>query len=884
MKNLWHFIANFFNRYFLPNRVLGLIFGGLGCEGLVVLRHFLRVPLESSEKMLWGLPTPRVVILAGLSVFTLAFLLIAILSWLKPPKAEAFIAFASNRPGKVIFASCLTAIVFIGWLIYFFPIERRTPLAEDLGRYRQIILWMILICIQLLVAMIFAWRKYWLPHLIALMKSERALLLAAGLALGILLSLWVGIALTRIGITSDNRYWNEAGVPVLGFQVLLAWTISLGFAAGCLIVKRKTIAEKIVRFFSGWGLDIVICLILWMSAATLWSQSPMDRSYFAPGPYPPNYVYYPYSDAEAHDIGAQYVLIGQGLNNNQYHDKPFYMLFLTVLHILVGQNYLSVVQLQSIILALFPAILYLVGKLIHSRTAGLLIGMFVTFQQTNSIAATLLIQVSQSRLMMTEFPTAFGIALLCLVLVYWLRHPTASSLALLLTGGILGTLILTRTNPLFLVPFVILLIILRYGRFWKSWLSASTLLLAGVMLVVGPWFFANRTPEGRFFIEEKIGAVFSTRYDVSGSTAISDNSISEPQQYPAAPPSETASPQNGGTLQTASSLGSRIQAAFQFAPKHFVHNLVMSVLILPLSHYIGENDYLDVTLKAPYWRQDWQGALPRQKQLFLFLDLIVLSVGIGASWKYAKLAGLVPMIMLIGYYLSNALGRTSGSRYLVPVDWVVLLYFGLGLVHLSIWLAVILGFGHVAKKAPQQRFHPDRKPGRRAGMYLGLALGLLVLGSSVIWIGKFFPMRYPPQTPEELGQAVLERGSLQQSGIAMESITSLMNSKGAVILRGRGLYPRYYAAGQGEPVSRNFMPYSGRDYARLILRVIGQTSKIVILPLANQVDQFPDAADVTVIGCEEVQDVLAHIIIVEGNPDMVILGSPSLPWQCSVEK
>ena len=223
-------------------------------------------------------------------------------------------------------------------------------------------------------------------------------------------------------------------MPVLGFQILLAWTLGLGFAMVCFIAGKTKVAGKVVRFFSTFGLDLIICLALWIAAAALWSQSPMDRSYFAPGPYPPNYVYYPYSDAEAHDLGAQYVLIGQGLNNNQYHDKPFYMLFLTVLHVLTGQNYLAVVQLQAIILALFPAILYLIGKLIHSRTAGILVGIFVILQQANSIAATIMIQVSHSRLMMTEFPTAFGIALLSLVLIYWIKHPQESSIAPMLAG------------------------------------------------------------------------------------------------------------------------------------------------------------------------------------------------------------------------------------------------------------------------------------------------------------------------------------------------------------------------------------------------------------------------------------------------------------------
>jgi hypothetical protein len=805
---------------------------------------------------------------------------------------------ATRIPGSKISAAFLTTFIIIGWLVYFLPVKGGTALAGDHERYQRVIIWIILICAQLLAALIIAWRKYWLPQLNLMVKGERQLHLAAGLTLGIFLFLWAGIAATRIGITPDDRYWNEAGVPVLGFQMLLAWTLSMCFATVGLMAEKTRAAVKVARFFSTWGLDLLVCLTLWIAAGTIWSQSPMDRSYFAPGPYPPHYVYYPYSDAEAHDLGAQYVLIGQGLNNNQYHDKPFYMLFLTALHMIAGQNYLPVVQLQSVILALFPAVLYLIGKLIHSRTAGLLVGMLVIYQQANSIASTLVIQVSHSRLMMTEFPTAFGIALLSLVLLYWMKHPQVTSMMPMLSGGILGALILTRTNPLFLVPFVILLIIFSFGRHWKKWFGASMMLLAGVMLVIGPWFFANRTPEGRFFIEEKIGAVFTTRYDVAEPAPVSGSSTSGPQQSLTATPSAAVSPhptttppakepqgvQNGGIFQAISSLGSRIQRAFQFAPAHFMHNLVMSVLILPLSHSINDSDYLDFTLKAPYWQNDWNGDLPSDKLIFLFVNLFILAIGIGAAWKYSKLAGLVPLTMLVGYYLSNALGRTSGSRYLVPADWVVLFYFGVGLIQLSIWGAVFLGFRQDRQKAVPIENQLPRKPRRWIARNIALALGLLLLGSSVIWIGKFYPVRYPMQTSEELKQAAFQRGSLQQNGITSEDFTNLLNSQGAVILRGRALYPRYYPIKQGEPASRNNLPFSGRDYARLIVRVIGPNSKVVVLPLVDQVNQFPDAADVTVIGCQEEQDVLAHVLILEGNPDKVFLRSPSAPWECLGEK
>ena len=123
MKDIWHTVASNLKLFLLPNRVLGLVFLGLGCEGLVVLRHFLRVPIESSENGVWGFPATRVMILAGLCFFTLAFLLIAVLSWLKPSRAAALIAFASQDPGKKIFAFCLTALIFI-WMAHLFSAGR----------------------------------------------------------------------------------------------------------------------------------------------------------------------------------------------------------------------------------------------------------------------------------------------------------------------------------------------------------------------------------------------------------------------------------------------------------------------------------------------------------------------------------------------------------------------------------------------------------------------------------------------------------------------------------------------------------------------------------------------------------------------------------------
>jgi len=637
----------------------------------------------------------------------------------------------------------------------------------------------------------------------------------------------------------------------------------------------------------------------------------MPRSYYAPGPYPPNYVFYPYSDAATYDIGAQYALIGLGLNGNQYFDKPFYLLFLALLHIAGGQGYLSVVQLQAVCLALFPALLFLTGKSLHSRTAGLLVGILAVIEETNAIEATLKIQVSTSRLMLTEVPTAFGIVLLSLVFIEWLKRPRSRLLVVLLAGGVLGTLVLTRTTTLILVPFLLVVIVMAFKRQWKGWLTAACLFVIGVAVVVGPWFVTNRTPDGRIFIEEKLRAVFETRYDeigpvtsptVPAATAASAAAAAAtpeatlqaavPTNLPAAsPPASARTPgaaspttvqptpgtaQSPGIIQVINRAATLAQNAMQFAPAHFFHNIALSPLILPLSL---QYDDLNHTLDAAYWRTNWNGYLPPDKIILLAFNLLVIALGIGAATQSQKLAGWVPLLMLVVYHLSNGLGRTSGARYLVPVDWVVLFYFGVGLVQISAWGATLLG-SRLEPVSTGLAEVPTRANVRRLVLCgLLIAAGLMLAGLSVILVGKIYPVRYALQAPSQLLAETLGQGSLQKVGVEEQEAANFI-ANGGTIFQGRLLYPRFYDIGQGEPTSKNMPTFWSQNYGRLIFQVIGPVSRLVVLPLAASPEHIQDAADVTVIGCYGANDVQAQALIIQGSPDVVYLRSPAASWSC----
>ena len=76
------------------------------------------------------------------------------------------------------------------------------------------------------------------------------------------------------------------------------------------------------------------------------------------GPYPPNNEMYPFSDAVGYDRAAMNALIGEGLGSKIYIDKPIYVAFLAIIHMLVGNQINSVVGLQVALIALLPVMLY----------------------------------------------------------------------------------------------------------------------------------------------------------------------------------------------------------------------------------------------------------------------------------------------------------------------------------------------------------------------------------------------------------------------------------------------------------------------------------------------------------------------------------------------
>jgi hypothetical protein len=138
---------------------------------------------------------------------------------------------------------------------------------------------------------------------------------------------------------------------------------------------------------------------------------------------------------------------------------------------------------------------------------------------------------------------------------------------------------------------------------------------------------------------------------------------------------------------------------------------------------------------------------------------------------------------------------------------------------------------------------------------------------------------YPPATSPELLQRALGRGSLQSAGLSEAALTSFIGHSKAVVLRGKGLYPRFYQANTGE-ASTMALSFKPTGYPRLIFHLVGPVTAWVLLPAETSPSRFENARDVTVFGCLAGPDVIARVVLVEGSPDAVYQQTPPAPLSC----
>lgn len=405
----------------------------------------------------------------------------------------------------------------------------------------------------------------------------------------------------------------------------------------------------------------------------------------------PNWQPFPASDARIHDLGALSIVMGRGIYFHGYTDKPLYMLFLAILHTITGNNYNLMEWAQIFVIALAPVVLYLFGKKFFGMLFGSTATAMLIFQQHNAIVLSYKVASVNPKLLVSEELMLLGLIAVTFLLFQWMTFSEPKKVFLL--GGLIGSLSLVRINPIFILPAICLIVLLK---FWKTpTLLFKQLIVFGVgfILVFSPWLITGVNSKGESWFFLKIKDVIQNRYPTQVElipklqSTVTFISVLQSSLIPETTISEQESSNNGKNLSLQDNHTDDL-AWIMF--NHFLHNFSTSLLALPDSIRV---DSLTDLSSREYWQDQnqWTGSIPIGQYGLILVNLALFSSGIAISWKKYRWAGLAPIIIFLAYDISLSAALNSGSRYIVPINWIFFFYYALGLIPISRTLLSLMG-------------------------------------------------------------------------------------------------------------------------------------------------------------------------------------------------
>ena len=829
----------------------------IAVSSAAVLWSLLSSPSEAERAILLGLSLPRLLIALGLFITLILFVSVAMKAFTDQVWAEQFIDkwFVGKGYSRVV--GWLSGISFgLGWIGWFLPEYRMGQFVNYWIRVQPLMIFVLFASLATLMVFFRVHLKNWNP---AIFRLGLPLFTICLLGLGILFY-------SGFGVVSADDFWNVTGVPILSGQLILVITAGILFS----------------YFGSQWKshrADFLICIFIYIITASLWAGAPLRESFLMRGPYPPNFDFYPFADAAAFDAASQFALIGQNffILNSLFFERPLYLGFLAYLHSWLGQDYQLLMAVQAAVFAILPVFIYLIGRSFDIRSVGFTASLVAMLRGLNSIAGSNLMDTAGPKTMLTDFPTAIGIAMITWLICEWLQAPDSRKHYVVWIGGAVGFTLMLRTNALILLVFIPLFALFWFSAKWKQWLFSSFLILLGLVSITLPWEIRNFLLGGTMYepIVTKFQNVIKTRYQfpMEPDSSIPQNlwpgwiTLKDTQAVIAVPQDKPA-----GTDHLP------CDSVICFSTNHFLHNIVTSILVFPTSPMLDDLRHL-IRERNPYWQTDWDGSLTATAAFFLSLNLFFITLGISLAWREKHLLGLAPLAIFAAYNLSNGLARTSGGRYLVPTDWILIFYYLLGLFHVIGWVANSLGKTWNVFDTRAEPKIPNSK--LSLSKVLGAFVVLFLFGSLIPLSEHLSLPRYQNIDPvETLADKHL---LIEQAGLHLDELDTFLQYPDAKILVGRVLYPRYYKANQGEFVNA-FYPYQNLGFPRTAFKLVGPVGESSIVLPGNVPASLAQASDVLVLGCKMQNYVDALIVIALGENGTAYARQPEAPLECPLQQ
>ncbi len=829
----------------------------IGLQGLAAAAWLLLIPKEAGNADFLGYSFRRLALLVP--ILGLAALAVCLRLLLRRNSGwQAALRDEGRRAGIARTGITAGFLLALGaWAIAFFFHFLR--LLDDMGAYVRLLpllFYALGAGVELMLFIAFAWlgggKNATGPKLRALFGKP------FWIALAVLAALWGVIEWTGLGKAPEFISIVALGVPLLEGQV---W-----FMAGLVILilclanawSRLPESERRKRWLNA---DLLVCLGLWALASALWLSLPLPtHNYFAPDKLPPNFNIYPFSDAEQYDMNSLWVW--KGSIQNTVISKPLYVTFLALLHALVGLDYGKLILLQTLVLASLPAVLYLIGRELHSRLGGLALALFAILREMNSIQAVNSANVSNSKLLLSDLPATLLVCVLVLVMIRWVKSPEkGAGLRPFLIGGLIGCLNLMRIQTMLLEPFALLVFFIRYRRDFKKLLLTCGVFLLALSLILVPVLVRNHSITGTYWLDSPSTSSALYRFFLDASEAELD--------IPQATSEEEMLDRNISVI--AQVISQNFGNVFLMMLDNYMRNFISTLLIFPvrLGNGIGFQEMMQ--MRAPFWSEvDSQANI--WNALVLLFNLAVMAAGIAALARRQRPALLLISGFYLIYSLSSALVRLSGWRYIMPVDWLALAFFAFGLVDLLRQAGARLlgwnGFGEADWLLANEAETPPAAFAWKPAAAYGLVFFLV--GAAVAIRAELLPADYPQATREQVCSAIQDALVASPWEEQSAELNEFCLREDVLAYTGMGVYPRYFKAGTGF-YKRNYDPYFGiQDYGRLVFRTVGDPNGKVYIKTDDEDIHFPDGAPVYVVGVDQLKFEARVILIASEKPQIIV--------------
>jgi len=791
-------------------------------ETIIAFVVLARIPTDPKNVLIAGLSFNRLLLLGvmllilGLCIYQLSRLKFTIL---EPRLLLILNKFFTNYEWAYFF------ILFLCWIVIIFPAYRFGKYEVIYSRIQPLIVLISSIIITLLILLKFNIKK-------SSIKLSSKINVKILLIFLILVSLvWIFLITTRIGLDIDHDFWGGAATPILPLVLITSLFIPILLTS---LWKKSDSPENngnwIIKFFP---------IFLFLSAILIWNLEPFTPHFFTPKVRAPNYEYYPYSDAQIYDMTAQSLLNGEGYMNRGYVQRPLYGFMLFIFHNLVGQKYLNVVLLQTILYAFFPVLMFYLGKKLFSPFIGISLGVISVLRELTAFQASPYMEIVHSKLYMTDNWASFFALLITLLVIFWFMNKKENNLLLVLIGAIMGISLLMRINLLLIFIPIFATVFLKNKNNLRIRFMRIGILGLSSFIILLPWMFRNYYQIGEFGIEpQKFRMVIETRFGIEENSDSIESGSTKPSQMIMP---ENISKNFLNKIDTDGVLN-----ILRFTTANFLHNEIHSILIFPNS--IFAESINGVIKKNGYIQESWVGEINLRQFIAIIFNLLFIGLGISISYKKFGWFGLFPLSIHLFYNLSNGLARVSGWRYVIVTDWVIILYYMVGIIFILHTLLEKIGISDIRLNVLDnyETVIPGEKQANSIGKPIILSSIIFVV---VIAIGMVLPelmikKKYKGEVTREEFLQLIEVNNIENH---QEKLGKFEDDPDSVYIQTKAFYPRYYNGGEGEP-GFNIEWLSAQEYGNLGFMILSPQITGATLKVEKSPEFFPHDTDVFIIG------------------------------------